>query len=477
MRSLVVLRRSAALALIAPALVAAGWTPSATAAAEACEGQPATVVGTGEVTGTEGDDVIVALSPTVVNALGGSDLVCLGRRGGPTEVDAGAGNDRVVVADPAARQRISTNLGTGTDEYVGAATRDIVTDDDGSADDVRTGDGEDFVLLEDDGPVTETVHLEGDGGLVAVDGVVSDGSDLDGGARDEATLFLRDSGRVDGEWLPGWHIQNGAINGVARLGNRTGSLAFRDFGRFEMDSGVIESFVGGPRDDEVRIGFYSEAHGAGDAGIRYASLGGGDDYVSPLAPAAGQRPRLSYGGAGTDAMDVRLYEEEARYPAARADLARGLVTYGTGAQRVELARVRGMEVYDFDVNYQVDVTGSDRDETIRIHACRSTVKAGAGRDTLLLVGTGTEYCFEPALRFYGGRGSDRIEAFGATVYGGDGHDHLTGAGAPVYGEVGNDVLVGHPGADRLYGGAGRDRADGLGGVDTCRAEVLRRCER
>ena len=95
-------------------------------------------------------------------------------------------------------------------------------------------------------------------------------------------------------------------------------------------------------------------------------------------------------------MDVRLSEEEARYPAARADLARGLITYGTGAQRVELARVRGMEVYDFDVNYQVDVTGSDRDETIRIDACRSTVKAGAGRDTLLLVATGTEYCFEPA---------------------------------------------------------------------------------
>ena len=65
-----------AAALLSAALLAPMGT--ATAAGETCQGQAATIVGTpgGQITGTEGADVIVTNDATRVDALGGDDLVC-----------------------------------------------------------------------------------------------------------------------------------------------------------------------------------------------------------------------------------------------------------------------------------------------------------------------------------------------------------------------------------------------------------------
>ena len=64
-----------AVALLGAALLAPVGT--AAAAGETCQGQAATIVGTpgGQITGTEGADVIVTNDARRVDALGGDDLV------------------------------------------------------------------------------------------------------------------------------------------------------------------------------------------------------------------------------------------------------------------------------------------------------------------------------------------------------------------------------------------------------------------
>ncbi len=91
------------LPLMAAGLLAATLltSPTAYAAAETCQGQPATIVGTflqRDLTGTEGPDVVVTNGAIGVKTLGGDDLVCVtdepGRRNGG-HLDTGAGDDVV----------------------------------------------------------------------------------------------------------------------------------------------------------------------------------------------------------------------------------------------------------------------------------------------------------------------------------------------------------------------------------------------
>ena len=67
---------------------------TATAAAETCQALPATIVGTpgGQISGTEGADVIVTNGATRVDALGGDDRVCATGGGGVVAI-LGAGAD------------------------------------------------------------------------------------------------------------------------------------------------------------------------------------------------------------------------------------------------------------------------------------------------------------------------------------------------------------------------------------------------
>ena len=91
--------------------------------AQSCQGQPATIVGTGpDIQGTTGNDVIVTGASSVTLADAGDDLICVTPY--PHEdlfVDAGPDDD-VVDASVATTTSVSGNrvdLGSGVDRYIG----------------------------------------------------------------------------------------------------------------------------------------------------------------------------------------------------------------------------------------------------------------------------------------------------------------------------------------------------------------------
>ena len=133
---------------------------AAAQAAETCFGQPATITNAdldadGRITGTEGDDVILAEDVTNVTALGGGDTLCVS---GVGWVDAGGGNDRVDAGTPG---RGWVVLGSGSDVFEGSPARDRVQADEFDGEDsypgerlddtdvVRTYGGGDSVFLAD----------------------------------------------------------------------------------------------------------------------------------------------------------------------------------------------------------------------------------------------------------------------------------------------------------------------------------------
>jgi Ca2+-binding RTX toxin-like protein len=74
-----------------------------------------------------------------------------------------------------------------------------------------------------------------------------------------------------------------------------------------------------------------------------------------------------------------------------------------------------------------------------------SVRGGAGADRPSRAHLGVRKCNTVSSRLFGGTGAD----------------HLLGS------KLSDDHLI---------GGRGRDVADGLAGIDTCRAEVTRHCE-
>jgi Ca2+-binding RTX toxin-like protein len=132
------------LALLAPA----SWAAPATAAAETCQGVPATIVGTpeGRVVGTAGDDVIVSGGAWSVKAGDGDDLVCIPPMegdllGNVVQVDAGAGDDTVV--SEGEHNNSDVTLGPGVDTFRGGGWEDRV--EAGFEDTVVADRGDDFV--------------------------------------------------------------------------------------------------------------------------------------------------------------------------------------------------------------------------------------------------------------------------------------------------------------------------------------------
>jgi hypothetical protein len=97
------------------------------------------------------------------------------------------------------------------------------------------------------------------------------------------------------------------------------------------------------------------------------------------------------------------------------------------------------------------------------------------------------------VRVKGDAGPNTLDAYGHSVVieGGAGGDRMSRIGngfdldlprcgryrSVLRGQGGNDFLHGRSGDDVLLGGSGRDHANGDGGVDTCRTEVRRSCER
>jgi Ca2+-binding RTX toxin-like protein len=108
----------AAATLAAPFALALTGSAAPSYAATMCQGKPATIEGrTGILTGTEGDDVIVAhRRVSGVDALGGNDLICVEFG----YVSTGLGDDSVV-SDAPSGYFTSVSLVGGNDTYVSRA--------------------------------------------------------------------------------------------------------------------------------------------------------------------------------------------------------------------------------------------------------------------------------------------------------------------------------------------------------------------
>ncbi len=386
----------AALMTAALVVVAPGLGPTAAAAAETlCLGEPATIVGEPgtKVTGTEGDDVIVADGP--VRALGGDDVVC-----GTDEIDAGDGNDRVLLTsdDPYVTgaggygddelRVISTPLGPDNDAFRGPALdggpgRDSLTSADGwdrlfggPGDDVLTGgDGNDY--------------LDGSTGADVLDG--GPGKDLAQGGPD------RD--RCSAEEMPDCE---------APLRWRTFTTCFGEQPTIVAEGGDVQGTDG----DDVIVteGGHVDA-GKGDdlvCGAAMVEGGQGDDRI--LAVWGSRRfnlPRRApvTGGGGDDHLSLTASADGSFQPA---------FLLGGPGDDVVLGTAKGD-----------NLDGKRGDDRLVGRGGHDDLGSGPGADVLL-----------------GGDGRDLL-------YAGTGDDLLVGG-------TGRDYLYGWRGIDRGLGGGGRD---------------------
>ena len=170
-------------------------------------------------------------------------------------------------------------------------------------------------------------------------------------------------------------------------------------------------------------------------------MGGGDDEVVLETDRVHRRVTTFDGGSGRDLLGIVMPTKGD----VRLDLRRGRLLAGKARNAVP-ARAVGFE--DAAVaGKRVEIVGTAGDNDLRANACRATVRALGGADTvspISLLLDGTISCGTERARFEGGSGADTLR-----------------------GTRGADLLVGGPGRDLAIGGSGRD---------TCRAERTRTCE-
>ncbi|RYC13013.1 hypothetical protein [Nocardioides zhouii] len=415
-----------AVALLGAALLAPVGT--ATAAGETCQGQAATIVGTpgGQITGTEGADVIVTNDATRVDALGGDDLVCA--TGERSSYDSVTGTSTFVVVV----------LGAGADTFIPSERA-------GSTIHAGTVDGTDTEA--------DVIRLSWTGGLV-----------ISGMPGQPNADIIDPGGFGDVRWS-GIQTAPGAVS--VGTGGTLGVLSVRSaHGDVTMDAsgtvtGVDTALTWTGR--FARLGFTTSAEYGRftfrgtdhiervkvDAPRTYdrdIALGGGYDYYESNS-LGGKATRIKGdGGRNTLLLDLKSHDR------VRADLSRSRVT-ATKAGVEESVRVRGFYGLIVAAKRAV-VVGTDRIDVIRVAACRTTLKGMKGGDELYV---------DYKLKIYGADSltPPRCSDYEATIYGGPGSDSLTG----MYGD---DRLIGGPGNDSVWGNKGRD---------VCQGETMRGCEK
>ena len=406
-----------AVALLGAALLAPVGT--AAAAGETCQGQAATIVGTpgGQITGTEGADVIVTNDANRVDALGGDDLVCAtGERGYHHSVTAilGAGADTFI---PTER--------SGSTIYAGT-----VDGTDTEADVIRVG----FA-----GPVISGMpgQLNADIIDLGVQGEVRWS-----GIQTAPGTVSADSGGIGILSVRSAHGDvtmdaSGTVTGVdtkltwtgrfARLGFTTSAK----YGRF--------TFRGTDSVERVKVN-------APTTYDRDIALGSGNDLYESSS-LGGKATRIQ-GDRGRDQVLLDL-KSHARV---RADLSRSRVTATKAGveESILVSDFYGLAV----AAKRADVIGTDRKDFIRVAACRTTIKGKKGRDDLSL--------------------DDKLETYGADTLT---MPRCSDYEATIDGGPGNDAITGMDGDDRLIGGPGNDTVSGKEGRDVCQGERVRNCEK
>ncbi|MFC6285404.1 calcium-binding protein [Nocardioides sp. GCM10027113] len=139
----------------------------ADATSRTCFGEEPTIVRTGYVVGTEGDDVILADAGSEVHALGGHDRVC-----GAGLVHAGAGRDRVWYDGGGADLLLDGGPGADRLFYLGGELAELTG---GRGDDhLRSGPGRQYLTGgpgdDDLGSGRGADHLSGGAGNDRIDG-------------------------------------------------------------------------------------------------------------------------------------------------------------------------------------------------------------------------------------------------------------------------------------------------------------------
>ncbi|WP_322921742.1 hypothetical protein [Nocardioides renjunii] len=416
-----------AVALLGAVLLAPVGT--AAAAGETCQGQAATIVGTpgGEITGTEGADVIVTNDATRVDALGGDDLVCAtGERSG---YDSATGTFTFVPAI----------LGAGADTFIPSERSGstiyagTVDGTDTEADVIRLSWTAGLVISGMPGrPNADIIDLGGSGdvrwsGIQTAPGAVSAAINSIG----TGDLSVRS---VNGDVTMD---ARGTVTGVDTALTWTGRLARLGFttsakhGRF--------TFRGTDSMEHIKVN-------APTTYDRDIALGSGNDLYESNS-LGGKATRIKGDiGRNTLLLDLKSHDR------VRADLSRSRVT-ATKAGVTDSIRISDFNGLIVAAKRAV-VIGTDRTDFIRVAACRTTIKGKKGGDELYvdykLKSHGAEFLTPP-----------RCSDYEATIDGGSG----------------NDFITGNYGDDRLIGGPGNDSVRGQDGRDVCQGETIRGCEK
>lgn len=407
-------------------------TPTgATAAGETCQGRAATHVGAFgvDLVGTDGPDVIVTNGSTVVDALGGDDLVCV--TGSPARgtlmLAAGAGNDSVEVATPS--WGTLTSLGQGADTFVSTneSSQSVVAGaargEDLEADVVRIAAQGSSVQTGTTGrPNADVVEMAQ--GTLAWRGVQTSPGSV--AVAEDSSLVLETTSRV--------------VNLDSRQGRMSApdtSLDFSGFTIFDVSATAERGrfvFRGSGRDERLTLRAPMKRD-------RYVVMAGGDDQYA--SDSTGGRTSSVRGSGGRDELLVNLPKHRVD-----VDMDRGRVKARKGGA-TSVARAIGFE--DLTVGAKKSfVDGTRAGETIVVVACRARVSADAGKDRVYFSDEIDDVWVPPTC--------SRWSAY-------------------AQGGRGNDEIYGGPGDDRLVGGPGRDLVDGGAGRDVCQGEKRRDCEK
>ena len=371
---------------------------TASAAAETCEGKPATIVGTpgGQITGTEGADVIVTNGARHVDALGGDDVVCATGDGGVVAI-LGAGADTFTDS-------------SGQSHQVLAGT---AAGDDTEADVIRLARFGRVISGTAGRPNADTIDLALTGyvywhGVQAAPGAVTVGK---GGG-----LFLRSASDV-------------AVDASGTVTGADTSLTY---------IGHFDEFSFGTTTEHGRFTFRGTdgtEHLKVDAPTTYdrdVALGGGDDTYETNG--LGGKASWAKGNDGEDELLLDLSGLRIK-----ADLGRRVAE----ADGQTSTRIRGFEKYTMSAK-RVKVRGTNRADRMHLIACRTQVNAGPGKD---LITHSVEYMDGDEWT------TPRCRNYRAVVNGGRGRD-------TIHGTPGKDRLIGGRGEDTIDGDFGRDVCQG-----------------
>jgi Ca2+-binding RTX toxin-like protein len=281
MRKPITIAQAALTALLivgAPAAAQPPAVPGLAAAAARCFGEPATIVGSGIINGTQGDDVIVGSEVNdVINGNGGEDLIC-GLGGNDSQINGGVGEDRLAGGEGNDQLRGDIRFPRGSgmaaiggddDVLYGGAGADRMVGD--SSGEPASGGGDDLMLGGDgdDSLIGDSIAFIGDA-VGAGDDMLAGGAGFDDMIGDSEAFVQGDA------------IGSGGDD-VLDLGADGGFLVFGDHNISDPAGGGVigagDDEITGGSNDEILVGDSSTVAFAANAGSDLIDGYGGNDRV------------------------------------------------------------------------------------------------------------------------------------------------------------------------------------------------------